>query len=118
MAEPRIQYAKTSDSVNIAFFELGRGQPLVLMPTPPLSHVGKATTVPALWKFLGGLGEISRLVVYDGRGFGLSDREGAEFSIDTQILDLEAVVTHLAFERFAILAHFDSTPAAIAYASR
>ena len=30
--EPRIQYAKTSDGVNIAFWELGEGPTLVYLP--------------------------------------------------------------------------------------
>jgi pimeloyl-ACP methyl ester carboxylesterase len=116
--EPRIQYAKTSDRLNIAYFVLGEGTPLLLMPTPPISHVGKATSVPSLWSFLTGLAEACRLVVYDGRGFGMSDRDPPEFSIETQIVDLETVVDHIGIERFAILGHFDSSPAAIAFASR
>ncbi len=30
--EPHIQYAKTSDGVNIAYWTLGDGEPLVLLP--------------------------------------------------------------------------------------
>jgi class 3 adenylate cyclase len=116
--EPRIQYAKTTDGVNVAFFALGKGQPLVLMPIPPVSHIGAAVSVPSVSAWFEGLAGMSRLVVYDGRGSGLSDREVPEYSIDTQILDLEAVVAHIGAERFAILAHFDSVPVAIAYASR
>jgi pimeloyl-ACP methyl ester carboxylesterase len=116
--EPRIQYTRTADGVNVAFFVLGERQPLVLMPTPPFSHIGAAVSVPSVSAWLEGLAGMSRLVVYDGRGSGLSDRDDPEFSIDTQILDLEAVVSHIGAERFAILAHIDSTPAAIAYASR
>jgi class 3 adenylate cyclase len=116
--EPRIQYTRTADGVNVAFFVLGEGQPLVLMPLPPVSHIGAAVSVPSVSAWFEGLAGKSRLVVYDGRGSGLSDREDPEFSIDTQIIDLEAVVSHIGAERFAILAHFDSTPAAIAYASR
>jgi len=118
MPEPRIQYAQTADGVHVAYFVLGEGQPLVLMPTPPISHIGKAVTVPSLWSFMEGLAGISRLVAYDGRGFGLSDRGDPDFLIETQILDLEAVAVQLRLERFALLAHFDSTPAAIAYAAR
>ncbi len=116
--EPRIQYTTADDGVHLAYFTLGEGAPLILMPTPPISHIGKAVTVPSLWNFLEGLGGIRQLVAYDGRGFGLSDRNDPEFSIDTQILDLESIVDHIAADRFAILAHFDSVPAAIAYASR
>jgi class 3 adenylate cyclase/pimeloyl-ACP methyl ester carboxylesterase len=65
-----------------------------------------------------GLAGISRLVVYDGRGFGLSDRDEPEFAIETQIRDLEAVLAHLGAERCDILGHFDSTPAAVTFAAR
>ena len=38
--EPRIQYAKTSDGVNIAYWTLGSGgTPLVLLPWIPFNHV-------------------------------------------------------------------------------
>ena len=37
--EPRIQYAKTSDGVDIAFAAAGEGPPLLVVPTFPLSHV-------------------------------------------------------------------------------
>ena len=116
--QPQIRYATTDDGVRLAYFTIGQGAPLVLMPTPPISHLSRAMTVPPLRMFLEGLGEISRLVAYDGRGFGLSDRKEPEFSIRTQILDLEAMIAQLRLERFAILAHFDSAPAAIAYAAR
>jgi hypothetical protein len=33
--EPRIQYAKTTDGVSIAFWTLGEGKPLLHMPWIP-----------------------------------------------------------------------------------
>ncbi len=35
--EPRIQYAKTTDGVSIAFWVAGRGPPIVWVPDPPFS---------------------------------------------------------------------------------
>jgi hypothetical protein len=37
--EPRIQYAQTADGVSIAFWALGEGVPLVVMPELPWSHI-------------------------------------------------------------------------------
>ena len=37
--EPRIQYAKTSDGVSIAFAVKGEGPPLVRVPPPAMAHV-------------------------------------------------------------------------------
>ena len=39
MAEPRIQYAKTKDGVSIAYWTLGEGLPVVVMASPPFSHI-------------------------------------------------------------------------------
>ena len=50
--EPRIQYAKTSDGVSIAFWTLGEGVvPLVHMPVLGYSHVQLEWQVPEwrLW---------------------------------------------------------------------
>ena len=37
--EPRIQYAQAKDGVNIAFYTLGQGAPLVRMPIIPWSNI-------------------------------------------------------------------------------
>jgi len=44
--EPRIQFAKTSDGVNIAFCALGQGEPLVVTPGNTLSHIQQEWQVP------------------------------------------------------------------------
>ena len=36
--QPRIQYAKTSDGVSIAYSTAGDGPPMIGMPTPGFSH--------------------------------------------------------------------------------
>ena len=58
------------------------------------------------------------LVRYDGRGCGLSDRDVDSYSIDSQILDLEAVVDALKLERFALMVSSHWGPVGIAYAAR
>ncbi|HEY8767352.1 MAG TPA: hypothetical protein VIP09_08835 [Dehalococcoidia bacterium] len=37
--EPRILYAQTSDGVNIAYFSMGEGLPVVFVPPVPWSHL-------------------------------------------------------------------------------
>ena len=41
------------------------------------------------------------LVRYDVRGIGLSDREVVDYSLNVQVLDLEAVVGQLGLDRFS-----------------
>ncbi len=88
--EPRIQYAKTSDGVSIAYAVSGEGTPLVFAPAKPFSHVvlgyewGRE-----LWKELE---QQFRVLRYDVRGSGMSDRSAVDFSLEAAQRDLEAVV--------------------------
>ncbi len=56
-----------------------------------------------------------KLVRYDCRGFGLSEREVDDFTLDAMIRDLEAVVERLGLQRFVIFAPIHAGAAAIAY---
>ena len=116
--EPRIQYAQTADGVSIAFWTLGEGMPLVHMPAIPWSHIQLEWQDPEGRRCYERLVEKRKLVRYDGRGTGLSDREVTDFSLDAQMLNLEAVVDRLGLERFALFAPNNSGPAAIAYAAQ
>ncbi len=116
--EPRIQYAQTKDGVNIAFWTMGEGKPLVYMPRMPWSHIQLEWQRPDFRGFYERLAEQRMLVRYDGRGTGLSDRDTLEFSLDSQVLDLEAVVDRLNLVRFALFGPMYAGPVAIAYAER
>jgi pimeloyl-ACP methyl ester carboxylesterase len=112
--EPRIQYAKTADGVNIAFWTLGKGMPYVQMPPPPYSHIQLEWQDPGWRRWYERLAEKRKLVRYDGRGSGLSDRNVADYSVDAQMLDLEAVAERLGLQRFVLVGSFAAAPVAVA----
>jgi pimeloyl-ACP methyl ester carboxylesterase len=58
------------------------------------------------------------LVQYDRPGTGLSDRTRTEFSLDSELWDLETVIDHLKLKRLALLAWSEGGPVAIAYATK
>ncbi len=113
--EPRIQYAKTSDGVSIAYATAGEGTPLILAPSPPLCHV------QLQWQMFGYLMEpvarTFRLTWYDSRGSGLSDRRAIDFSMAAMVRDLEAVADRASPAEFTLLALYDAVPIAVAYAA-
>src|SRR3990172_8088062 len=115
--EPRIQFAKTSDGVSIAYSTLGQGLPFVYMPAM-FSHVQLEWQYPDVPRWYERLARGRMLVRYDGRGGGLSERNVTDYSLDARILDLEAVVGRLGLERFALWGTHDWGPVAIAYAAR
>ncbi len=116
--EPRIQYAQTNDGVNIAFYTLGEGMPVVTMPSMPFGHLQLEWQIPEYREWCQSMARTRRLVRYDSRGHGLSDRDVTEYSLDGWLLDLEAVVDSLGLERFALFAPQHSGPVGIAYAAR
>jgi class 3 adenylate cyclase len=116
--EPRIQYAKTADGVNIAFWTLGEGPPGVQMPNLPWSHIQLEWQNPDWRRWYERLAEKGKLIRYDGRGSGLSDRNAADYSVDAHMLDLQAVVERLGVQRFALVSSRVACPVAIAYAAR
>jgi pimeloyl-ACP methyl ester carboxylesterase len=92
--------------------------PFVHMSPVPLSHVEREWQMRELRRWYERLAEKRMLVRMDPRGFGLSERDVSDHSLDTGVLDLEALVDRLRLERFALLGFQHSGPPAIVYAAR
>ncbi len=116
--EPRIRYAQTADGVSIAFWTLGEGMPLVVMPWHPFSHIQLDWEMLGWRRYYERLAEKRMLVRYDGRGTGLSERNVDDQSLDALLLDLDAVVDRLRLENLALFGSYNSGPVAIAWAAR
>jgi len=116
--EPRIQYAQTADGVSIAFCTLGDGMPLVYLPGIPLTYIQMEWQLTEMRRWYERLAQKRKVVRFDCRGSGLSDRDVTDFSLDAHVLDLEGVVDRLSLGRFALLGLLHSGPVAIAYAAR
>jgi len=117
--EQQIGFATTSDGVRIAYATSGQGPPLVIV-VGWVTHL-KEGLGSTLYDESGALRWYSRghlVVRYDGRGFGLSDRDVTDFSLDARVRDLEAVVDALGLERFAFYALSSGGPTVVAYADR
>jgi len=95
--EPRIQYAKTTDGVSIAFWTLGEGEPLVHMPLL-ISNIQLEWQIPECRRWYERLAQGRKLIRYDFRGSGLSGRNAASFSVEAQVLDLEVLVSNVVRE--------------------
>ena len=102
--EPRIQYVQTKDGVDIAFCVMGEGRPLVMVSGWPFSHLEAEWLIPTYRLWHEQLAEGTRLVRYDTRGSGLSERQVSDLSIDARLLDLEAVIGHLGLDTLDLFA--------------
>ena len=117
MDAPRIQYAKASDGVNIAYWAIGDGVPLLILPTGPFSHIQLEWEIPEIRKWLERIGRGRQLISYDPRGSGLSDRDVPTYVPDVMALDIEAVADQVHLDRFDLFAPIDMGATGILYAA-
>jgi pimeloyl-ACP methyl ester carboxylesterase len=115
--EQEIRFCRTLDGVRLAFATSGVGLPIV-KTSNWLSHLEFDATSPMWRHWWQGLSARYRLVRYDERGSGLSDREVAEIGMDAWVQDLEAVVDAAGLDRFALLGVSRGGAIALAYAAR
>jgi class 3 adenylate cyclase len=114
MAEPQIQFTRTSDGVSIAYATAGEGPCLIIVPSPPLSHAQSQWHVLPFYQRLA---QRFRSIWYDSRGSGLSDRDATDFSMQAMVRDLEAITDRAGSRDFALFGIYDAVPIAITYAA-
>ncbi|WP_323769189.1 alpha/beta fold hydrolase [Antarctobacter sp.] len=117
MQPPDVSYALSSDGTAIAWSALGEGPPLVRIGHW-LSHL-EMDTQSALWgPLITRLAAGRRLIRYDLRGTGLSERDAALTGIDAFAEDLAAVADAAGLDRFDLFAASQAAPVAIRFAAR
>lgn len=111
-----VTFCRSPDGVKLAVATCGTGFPLVRSGTwlTHVQHDWRSPVWSPLFRFLAAR---FRLVRYDPRGCGLSDREVADISFDGFVRDLEAVVDWLGVKRFALFGTSQSAAVSIAYAA-
>jgi len=109
-----IRFTSTADGVRIAWASIGEGRPIVKAANW-MSHLDYEWESPIWRHWLSGLARRHRLIRYDERGNGLSDRDCA-ITFEAMAADLEAVVEAAGVERFALfgIPHGSATSASMA----
>lgn len=114
---PKTSYARADDGVHIAYQVFGSGPfDLVLVPGF-ISHVEVAWETPGLPGFLRRLGSFARVISFDKRGTGMSDRPERLPDVDRRMLDIEAVMAAAGSDSAAIVAASEGGPMAILFAA-
>ena len=109
MRAAETRYAKSGD-VNIAYQTVGDGpRDLVLVPGF-VSHLDNDWDEPRSAHFLDRLASFSRLIRFDKRGTGLSDRPGGLPDLETRMDDVRAVMDAVGSERAALFGYSEGGP--------
>jgi pimeloyl-ACP methyl ester carboxylesterase len=116
VARQEIRYCTAADGTRIAYATMGVGPPLVKVPN--WFGVEYELDSPVWRHWLEEPARDHRLIRFDQRGCGLSDRDVEDVSLEAWVGDLEAVVDAAGVERFALFGVSQGGPVAIDYAAR
>src|SRR5689334_12285112 len=90
MEAPPVRYTTTTDGVSIAWSESGQGPALLYLGPFPFTHL--QGHYAAFGAFFEALERSFRVINFDARGIGMSERNVSEVSAATLLSDAEAVL--------------------------
>ncbi len=110
------RYAR-SDGVNIAYQVTGEGPLDLVLVMGFISHLELDWEEPRAAHFLERLSSFARLIRFDKRGTGLSDRPGGLPDLETRMDDVRAVMDAVGCERAALIGVSEGGPMAALFAA-
>ena len=115
-APPPVRYARSGD-LSIAYQVTGDGPIDLVLISGFVSHLEKDWEEPRHAHFLDRLGSIARLIRFDKRGTGLSDRPPGVPDLESRMDDVRAVMDAAASERAVLFGYSEGAPMAILFAA-
>ncbi|MEX2225571.1 MAG: adenylate/guanylate cyclase domain-containing protein [Dehalococcoidia bacterium] len=115
--EPDVRFCTTDDGIRIAYCVAGDGPDMICCPDA-LGSFALDHLIEDQMGFWRALWHGRRVVRFDMRGIGLSDRDVEDVSHEALVRDLAAVVQASGAKDFTLWASTMSGPRAIAYAAR
>jgi pimeloyl-ACP methyl ester carboxylesterase len=113
---PETRYAKSGDNY-VAYQVMGEG-PFDLVWVPGFfSHIDLQMEWPLWANFFRRLASFCRLICFDKRGTGLSDRTGTIPTIEERMDDVRAVMDTAGSERAALMGFSEGGPMSIVFAA-
>jgi pimeloyl-ACP methyl ester carboxylesterase len=112
---PPIRYAQSGD-VDIAYQVLGEGPPDLVFVMGFLTHLRAYWEDPSYRRFCERLASFSRLILFDKRGMGLSDRVRIA-TLEERMDDVRAVMDSVGSERAALIGISEGAPLSILFAA-
>jgi DNA-binding SARP family transcriptional activator/pimeloyl-ACP methyl ester carboxylesterase/tetratricopeptide (TPR) repeat protein len=113
---PAVRYAR-SDGLSIAYQVTGDGPLDLVLISGFISHIEKDWEEPRHAHYLERLGSIARLIRFDKRGTGLSDRPPGLPDLETRMDDVRAVMDAVGSRRAVLFGYSEGAPMAILFAA-
>jgi DNA-binding winged helix-turn-helix (wHTH) protein/pimeloyl-ACP methyl ester carboxylesterase len=111
-----VRYARSGD-VNVAYQISGDGPIDIVLVPGFVSHLALDWTEPRHAHFLDRLGQMGRLIRFDKRGTGLSDRPSEVADLEARMDDLRAVMDAAGSERAVLFGYSEGGPMSVLFAA-
>jgi class 3 adenylate cyclase/pimeloyl-ACP methyl ester carboxylesterase len=113
---PTTRYVK-SDDVHVAYQVVGDGPVDVLWVPGFVSHMEAGWQSPQTATFLRRLSSFCRLILFDKRGTGMSDRGSQIFTLEQRMHDVQAILDEIGSERAVLVGVSEGGPMSLLYAA-
>lgn len=114
--QPEVKYVPCGDGY-LAYQVTGRGSVDLLVIFADLTHLEHAWRDPSAARFAGRLGDWSRLIAFDKRGFGLSDPLSGSPTLAERMAEIDAVLNEVRSEKAALFGVWEGGHMAMLYAA-
>ena len=116
VAAPETRYAQSGEA-SIAYQVIGDGPVDLVLVWGTMSHVELFWEDPFTAYFMERLASFSRLILFDKRGCGLSDRFSNQPTLEDRMDDVRAVMDAVGSERAVIFGESEGGPMSILFAA-
>jgi pimeloyl-ACP methyl ester carboxylesterase len=113
---PTTRYARSGD-VSIAYQTMGNGAIDLILVPGIVSHVEFLHEIPGYTDFLRRLATFARVITFDKRGQGLSDRVPGVPSLEQRMDDMSAIMDAIRSKRAALIGVSEGAPMSILFAA-
>ena len=111
-----VRFARSGD-VHVAYRIVGDGPVDLVYAQGVLTHLDMYWEGPAFRRYCERLGEFTRLILFDKRGMGMSDRVPGATTLEERMDDIRAIMDAAGSEKAAIMGESEGGPLALLFAA-
>ena len=114
---PPIRYARSDDGVHLAYQVLGQGERDIVFVPGLMSHLELLWEDPETAGFFRRLAGLGRLILFDKRDTGLSDRVPGDSTLEERMNDVRAVMQAASSAQAVLFGYSEGAPMSILFAA-
>jgi DNA-binding SARP family transcriptional activator/pimeloyl-ACP methyl ester carboxylesterase len=112
---PQTRYARTEDGIHVAYQVIGEGERDIVFVPGLMSHLELLWEDHETADFFRRLAKLGRLILFDKRDTGLSDRAPGDMSLEERMEDVRAVMRAAGSSQAVLFGYSEGSPMSILF---